>query len=197
MAAMITPTGNEGQANPRDQGWRHPKSTSHGTGLTTPHSVQAIDTVPESPGAPETHNKAADSGKCGLLGLLPTSLSWRLLYSPLHTINLELWQFTCFSQARTKAMLYKVTVVISIPRQIMRPDSSPLFLPSSLPFFLISLSYSLLTFCEQHLMQTYYHTRHCTQMSQVPVSLSGSVQSHVETDIRTLDHEVALLLSQC
>lgn len=74
MAAMVTPTGNEGQAHPRDQGRRHPGSTPHGAGLTTTQRVQAIDTVPESPGAPETHDKAADSRKVvfrAATGLLP------------------------------------------------------------------------------------------------------------------------------
>lgn len=74
MAAMMTPTGNEGQVHPKDQGRRHPRSTPHGAGLTTTQRVQASDTVPESPGAPETHDKAADSRKGGLLcshGVVP------------------------------------------------------------------------------------------------------------------------------
>lgn len=60
IAAMMTPTGNEGQAHLRVQVQRHPR-------LTTTQRVQTIDTVPESQRAPETHNKAADSTEGGLL----------------------------------------------------------------------------------------------------------------------------------
>lgn len=85
---------------------------------------------------------------CAAMGLLPTCLSWRLLYSPPHMINSEEWQITCFSQARTWSIHCYRSQWLSEPQgklwdQMQVHCSS---LQPSLPFFLTSLSGSLFTF---------------------------------------------------